>query len=98
MLWRQETLDEIADKLSQLGLSACSVCGSATALAADRRPVILSIGGVAWMSPGVATPREQEPSTNILFMVRVGCEVCGHTLLFDSESFFTGGTPTLEPG
>lgn len=35
---------------------------------------------------------------DILFMVRAACKICGHTLLFDSESFFDGNTPTLENG
>jgi|HubBroStandDraft_4_1064222.scaffolds.fasta_scaffold611798_1 hypothetical protein len=98
MLWRQDTVDEIADKLNKLGLSACSVCGSPTALHADRRPIVMSIGGVAWVSPEAVAPPRREPSTNIVFMVRVACDVCGHTLLFDSESFFGGDAPTLEQG
>ncbi|HTA33492.1 MAG TPA: hypothetical protein VK721_08720 [Solirubrobacteraceae bacterium] len=41
---------------------------------------------------------EKEPSGNVLFMVRVECQVCGHTMLFNSERFFTGDEPIIERG
>lgn len=37
-------------------------------------------------------------TANVLFMVRVACDVCGHTLLFDCESFLGGNVTTLEAG
>lgn len=37
-----------------------------------------------------------EKSTNVPFMLRVYCDTCGHSMLFDSERFFRGNVPTLE--
>jgi hypothetical protein len=96
MVYAQARITEIAAKLTQLGLTACQVCGSETALRADHRPVVVSIGGVAW--PNHEGKVLKEPSTNVLFMVRVECEVCGHSLMFNSEKFFSGDTPILEAG
>jgi hypothetical protein len=94
MLYRDEAFDEIAGKLNQLGLSSCTVCGSETGLHGDKRPVVLPIGQLPKPDGSV----EREPSGNVLFMVRIECHVCGHTMLFNSERFFTGDEPILEHG
>jgi hypothetical protein len=91
VLWQDSALREISDKLVQLGLDQCRVCGSPTALGVDKRPVILPVGGVPWPTSG--TP---DPDANGLFMVRLECNVCGHSMLFNSERFITGDTPALK--
>jgi hypothetical protein len=35
--------------------------------------------------------------TNIVFLVRITCELCGHTLLFDSERFTGADEPAFDP-
>lgn len=94
MKWRKETLGHIAERITALGLRACPVCGSET-LAAKARPVILPMGGSPW--PSAHRP-EPDPGSNILFMVAISCDLCGHTLLFDSEKFHHGDEYTLEHG
>ena len=92
MRFRDEAVHEITGKLQQLGLDGCPVCGSETALQADRRPVLLTVGQLS--TPD--TPRPKEKSGNALFMVRIECNLCGYSILFNSERFFSGDTPILE--
>jgi ribosomal protein S27AE len=87
MKWEESILAEVQAHLVRLGLEKCPTCGSGT-LAGDKRPVVLPIGGVPW---GI-----KDADTNVLFMVRVECQMCGHSLLFNSERFHSGDTPTLE--
>ena len=95
MLWRKEIVREIGDHLVRLGLSKCPVCDSDSALTIHPRPAILPIGGSPWPNP----PRHPgpEPGANILFMVLIRCDLCGHSLLFDSERFHDGDTPVFDP-
>ena len=89
MRWRDQTLQGITDRISALGLNQCPICGGET-LAAWRKPVILPIGGAPW------TDHPAHAGSNFLYMVAVVCDVCGHTLLFDSEKFHHGDEYTLE--
>jgi hypothetical protein len=88
MHWADPIFADITGKLHQLGLSDCHVCGSKTGLHADKRPVILHIGGEG----------NQDSEANVLYMVRVECVTCGSTQLFNSEQFITGNTPALVRG
>ncbi len=94
MQWALPVLREMDEQLSRLGLKVCPVCESETALRVDTRPVILSVAGIAWAPPGPTHDGE----TNISYLVRVECSLCGYTLLFNSERFITGDTPSLVPG
>jgi hypothetical protein len=70
------------------------VCDSDRALRVDTRPVVMSVGGAAWTDhPGM-----KDQDTNIDYLMRVECSLCGYTLLFNCERFITGNTPALEPG
>jgi hypothetical protein len=71
----------------------CPVCVSETALQVDRRAVILSVGGAAWSDD----PRMHDSETNIDYLLRIECALCGYTMLFNCERFITGNTPALEP-
>lgn len=93
VLFRDAPFREIAGKLNQLGLSSCPICGSDTALGADRRPVGLVVGQTI-PAPGVSVPKEK--SGNILFMLRVECNLCGYSMLFNAERFFSGDEPIFE--
>ena len=86
---RQKILTEIAARINQLGLQQCSVCGSDSALHASPYPVILQIGGFHHEKDD---PRH-DPEANVRYMIEVRCEVCGHSILFDSEKFYTGDDP-----
>jgi hypothetical protein len=55
--------------------------------------VLLHIGG---LKSQIEDPVEGDPDTNVLFMVRVSCRVCGYTMLFDSEQHHGPDEPTLE--
>jgi hypothetical protein len=93
MQWAETVLRDIDEKLAQLGLKACPVCESDTALRVDKRPAIVSVGGVAWSDSAM-----NDSETTISYLVRVECGLCGYTLLFNSEQFITGDTPALAPG
>jgi len=94
MQWALPVLKEIDEELARLGLKSCAVCESDTALGVDMRPVVLSVGGACWADRGPMNDDE----TNISYLVRVECSLCGNTLLFNSERFITGATPALKPG
>jgi hypothetical protein len=94
MQWAESVIRDIDEKLAQLGLKACPVCDSETALRVDRRPIILSVGGVAWSDESGVHDNE----TNIDYLLRVECSLCGYSLLFNSQRFITGDTPALIPG
>jgi hypothetical protein len=83
MRFRKTALDEITARIAQLGLSRCPVCSATESMVADRRPVVIPLGGAPWMPDG----QRGEPEVNILFLILLKCRLCGHVLLFDSEEF-----------
>lgn len=92
MRFGSAALQEITGRLMQLGVSDCPVCHGS--LAVDQRPALLKIGGFHH-------PRDHprhDPDANTLFMVRVACSLCGHTMLFDSEQFIGGDEKALYIG
>ncbi|HEX4436677.1 MAG TPA: hypothetical protein VH061_07765 [Solirubrobacteraceae bacterium] len=91
MHWDDPVFADITDTLNKLGLSVCHVCGSETGLHADKRPVVLHVGGLG-------PPAPKDPQETVLYMVRVECTSCGHSQMFNSERFITGDTPALAPG
>jgi hypothetical protein len=95
MRWRSEILAEVGEHIVRLGLKRCPVCESDSTLYADPQPIMLPIGGAPWPNP----PSRQgpEPGANVLFMVMVRCELCGHAMMFDSERFHGPDVPALEP-
>lgn len=84
MRFRRGVLREITGRLQQLGFASCPVCGGEDGLGADRRPVLLKVGG-----------DPPDPDANTLFMVRYVCRLCGFTALFDSEQHHHGDEPTM---
>ena len=90
MVWfREEALEEMRDRIGQLGLRTCPICGSES-IGLPRWPAVVHVGGHFERSD------PQSPSVNILFMVMVECEMCGHTMFLNSERFHPGDVPTLE--
>ncbi len=90
--WRKKSLDELTDRLVQLGLSSCPVCQSGL-MGVTRRPVVLSVGAMFR-----EVEHRTDPDCNVIFMVRVTCDVCGYAMLFDSEKFNGSDKPTLVRG
>lgn len=80
MLFTEAALDTIRTDLQRLGLHDCPVC-KGSALHTDRRPVWMYVGGTA---------DTRDATTNMVFLLRVFCDVCGHVLLFDVERFVKG--------
>ncbi len=92
MVWfTQQALDTMSERITQLGLATCPVCGS-DQLGLMRWPGVLHVGGHRERGD----PRDS--SENILFMAIVECQLCGHVLLFDSEKFHGGDERILQPG
>lgn len=91
MRWVPEVLDDMVERLGQLGLRSCPTCTSQDSLVVDQRPGLLPVGG--WTRPK-DSPR-RDPDANLIFLVIVKCRLCGHLQLFDSEEFYDGDQPTL---
>jgi hypothetical protein len=90
--WSNAVRNQMAELITQMGLSACSVCESMSNLVIVPWPAILQIGGFAHKPIG-------EPHRgNILFMALVRCESCGHTMMFDSGKLTGEDEPSLWTG
>jgi hypothetical protein len=83
MRWHHSFLAAVGQRLRQLGLRACPVCGLA-----DSLRVSPFSGAVDRCR---ACPRPgQEQSDDITVAVKAECAACGHWMLFDSVKFRTG--------
>jgi hypothetical protein len=89
--WSKKARQDMAALLTRLGLESCPICDSGT-LAMLPWPAILSVGGHAWL------PQGSSHRGNILYMAVVRCELCGHSMMFDSEKFSTDDEPVLWNG
>ena len=88
MRWHHRFLVAVGQRLQQLGLRACPVCGRADSIRVSPFPVLLTDAGPV---PGAAArARAQEPPDDITAAVRAECAACGHWMLFDSLKFRTG--------
>ena len=88
MRWHRSFLAAVGQRLQQLGLRACPVCGRADSLRVSPFPVLLTDAGPV---PGAAAPAPlQEHFDDITAAVKAECAVCGHWMLFDSLKFRTG--------
>jgi hypothetical protein len=82
MRFRSKTQQEIMARLSQLGLSSCSVCQTG-ALFVSPYPVLVNFGGF----PVDPSDPRHDPDANVWFALKVECDVCGHMMLFNSERY-----------
>jgi hypothetical protein len=88
MRWHRSFLAAVGQRLQQLGLRACPVCGRADSLRVSPFPVLLTDAGPV---PGAAARAGvQERFDDITAAVKAECAVCGHWMLFDSLKFRTG--------
>lgn len=92
MQWSQQFLEEFDAHISQLGLESCAVCDSERAYVIHRQPALVSIGG---LSDPNGPPADE--NTNVLFVVMVECQICGHLSWFNSARFRTDDEPILTP-
>ena len=84
MRFTRQFLSEVPPQLRQLGLAACPVCHSSSLDTFDM-PAILPVGEVV-------RPDEKGDFADgtVLFMLVVGCPLCGHSMLFDVARFARG--------
>ncbi len=93
MRFREETLRDVMRRLTELGLTSCPICDAEDSWHVDHRPVLLRVGG---LKSAMEDQVEGDPEANVLLMVRVFCEVCGYSMLFDSEKHHGPDEPVLE--
>jgi hypothetical protein len=93
MRFRKKSLDQMTQRLVELGLSKCPICQTGAILVSPR-PAIISVGGFHHEKDD---PR-YDPEANVIFAVKLTCDVCGHMMLFDSEKFSPGDERSLIKG
>jgi hypothetical protein len=84
----QTRLAEIANRITELGLQRCPVCGSDTALGAAQLPALIQLGG------DVST--ERTPGSDVRHGIVVTCQICGHMMFFDPQMFVGDDEPLFE--
>jgi len=94
MKWRGQVREGVAARLRAHGLDRCAVCHS-KALDVDEKPVLLVVGGAAWPNPPHSGP--MDPDTQVDFMIRIECSLCGYNVLFNSERFYGGDMAGFDP-
>ena len=87
--WTQAALDQMTERIVQLGLRACPVCQTQN-LHVIKVPGIVSIGEVFRENS-----EHQDGFGNIIFAVVIQCDTCGHLMFFNSESFYKGDDPIM---
>jgi hypothetical protein len=93
MRFSKRALQEMQERIVQMGLSGCPVCDSG-ALKVWRKPMMESIGDVYRDKDDP----QRDPESNVLFMVHVECDACGHALYFNSERLIRSDVPHLVTG
>jgi hypothetical protein len=93
MRFRRSALISMQERVTQLGMDACRICGSGQILV-HTRPGLVTIGG---MYHERGHPR-WDPESNILFMVMTCCDLCGNTQFFNSERLAPGSDAVLVVG
>lgn len=86
--FRRSFIEEVQARLIQMGFTKCPICQSEV-IGAHRHPLMGHHGGL---------PSDDDPDVNVLFFVRVECQSCGYTMLFNSEKFRDGDTKIIIRG
>ena len=88
MRWHRSFLAVVGQRLRQLGVRACPVCGRGDSLRVSPFPVLVTDAGAV---PG-ASARGWAPEHlgGITVAVQAECAACGHWMLFNSLRFRTG--------
>jgi hypothetical protein len=90
--WRKAFLVETKEKLAQLGLINCAICGSEH-LTIHRFPFLALMGN---LPPNISNLDDAE--VTIEYLVRVECGICGYVMLFSAERFRTRDDEALVRG
>lgn len=86
MRWRKTFLAEVNEKLIQLGLTSCTVCGSEK-LQVHSLPSLALMGGL----PRAITSRHHDDAeVDTDMFIRIECGTCGYVMFFNAEKFRTG--------
>ena len=88
MRWHHSFLATVGQRLQQLGVRACPVCGRADSLGVSPFPMLVTDTGP--VSGASARGWAQEHMGDITVAVQAECAACGHWMLFDSLKFRTG--------
>jgi hypothetical protein len=88
MRWHHSFLAVVGQRLRQLGLRACPVCGRADALRVSPFPVLVTDAGP--VPDAAAEAGAPEHLGGITVAVQAECAACGHWMLFNSLRFRTG--------
>ena len=95
MRWRKKKLDEMMERLGQLGVTGqCPVCGSGTMMVLNR-PLEIEIGG---SYRGEVKTGVQDPEANVFFYVGIECDLCGNARFFNSERLMPSSERNLIVG
>ena len=88
MRWHRSFLATVGQRLQQLGVRACPVCGRADSVRVSPFPALVTDAGPV---PGAAAPGwAQEHLGGITVAVQAECAACGHWMLFNSLRIRTG--------
>src|ERR1700748_2118801 len=88
MRWHRSFLAAVGQRLQQIGLRACPVCGRADSLRVSPFPVLVTDAGP--VPAATALAGAQEHVGGITVAVQTECAACGHWMLFNSLKFRTG--------
>jgi hypothetical protein len=90
---RSAFMAEVSEKLQQLGMTACLVCGSAEPLDVGHFPLLLVDGEFPQGTD--AGHLVEDRDLQMTFAVQIECTTCGHLMLFNAERYRTGDEKIL---
>ena len=73
MRWSKTFLTEVSEKIQQLGLRSCPVCGSEASLGVGRLPVYLIGGALPPVAAGRPHSADQDQRTDYAVRVDAPC-------------------------
>ena len=88
MRWHRSFMTAVGQRLQQLGMLACPLCGRADSVHVSPFPVLVTDAGpIPGAAAGAGAP---EHLGGITVAVQAECAACGHWMLFNSLKFRTG--------
>jgi hypothetical protein len=83
--WQVDSQKAMSDRIIELGLDDCRVCGATESNSTWQQPALIHVGGHV----------DDHPDANMCYAIIVLCRQCGYMMLFDSERFSRGDEYTL---
>src|SRR4051812_27812351 len=93
MRFRRKSLLEMQERIVQVGMGSCRICGSGQ-IFVHKRPGLVTFGGIHHERDD---PR-WDPESNVLLMVMTECDACGNTQFFNSERLLPGSEKMIVVG